>query len=162
MKKYVHSSVCALILLLVFALLFTGCENRKALEQYQTDVTQIVTRINDARDTLNIEVTAFSQTLSKEDRQNVLSAVTELSSAFAAFSELEAPGRYTEVQTALEESAEEAGQGTDIYMVEFTTVSEDTFDQDFVKRVTEGDRHLERAVDMVAEATGELAAENGA
>ena len=96
-------------------------------------------------ESLNSAISAFLANVNDDTRASVLAAITDLDTLYAEIRDLDPPEKYIGVQKSLAEGVELALEATEIYKKEFTDVTNDTFNDAFVKRVQEGDDLMKQA-----------------
>ena len=145
MKKSIVR-LCAALVAVVAVFSMAACGQEKKLEEaYCTDVSTSIEALGQKGEALNSAITAFLANVNDDTRASVLAAITDLDTLYAEIRDLNPPEKYTNVQKSLTEGVELALQATEIYKKEFTEVTNDTFNDAFVKRVQEGDDLMKQA-----------------
>ncbi|WP_310603863.1 hypothetical protein [Anaerosporobacter sp.] len=157
MKKITKSLIAVLALCLAFAL--TGCSDKKAEKKYHDDVEAIQSNIILANSTMLTDLQTFIADVTNEDaKAKVLEDIKTMETEFTTLRDLTAPKRYKEAQIVYKEAAEEGLKGTEDYSVAIQNCTEAVFtdqtaNDEFMTRITEGDDHITAAGTKISEAS---------
>lgn len=145
-------AVAALALVMLFAV--TACGSSAAEElKYSQDIVKLMNELTESANTFSADLNTFFEDINDENREMIMTDLDNMEKAYKNISGLKAPAAYTEFQNLLNESAESAFKAIEVYRTELGTVTEDTLDEAFLERVTEGDVHMQAAAQKLLDAS---------
>ena len=145
-------AVLALAQVMLFAV--TACGSSAAEElKYSQDIVKLMNELTDSANTFSADLNTFFEDITEENREMIMSDLDKMETAYKNISALKAPANYAEFQKLLNESADSAFKAIEVYRTELGTVTEDTLDQAFLDRVTEGDVHMQAAAQKLLDAS---------
>lgn len=158
--KNTMKRIAAIALALVMMFAVTACGSSAADElKYSQEIVTRMNTLTDTANTFSADIQVFFNDITEENRKTIMTDLDNMEAAYKAITEMKAPAAYAEFQELLNESAENAFKGIEVYRTELGTVTEDALDEAFVDRLAEGDEYMQAAAQKLYDASALMSEE---
>lgn len=142
-RKIKGAALCCLAFIVMLAM--TACGSKEKDAEYITKFQGSLDKLTELNITMTDNIKAYLESFAEADKTALITTIDEVGKAYKELKEIKAPKGFDEIQSLFAEGADKAAPALDIYKKEFDSVTEETFDTDFVARIAEGDKIMEEA-----------------
>lgn len=142
-RKIKGAALCCLAFIVMLAM--TACGSKEKDAEYITKFQGSLDKLTELNVTMTNNIKTYLESFAESDKTALITTIDEVGKAYTELKEIKAPKGFDEIQSLFAEGADKAAPALDIYKKEFDSVTEETFDTDFVARIAEGDKIMEEA-----------------
>lgn len=142
-RKIKGAALCCLAFIVMLAM--TACGSKEKDAEYITKFQGSLDKLTELNIAMTDNIKAYLESFAEADKTALITTIDEVGKAYKELKEIKAPKGFDEIQSLFAEGADKAAPALDIYKKEFDSVTEETFDTDFVARISEGDKIMEEA-----------------
>lgn len=142
-RKIKGAALCCLAFIVMLAM--TACGSKEKDAEYITKFQGSLDKLTELNVTMTNNIKTYLESFAESDKTALITTIDEVGKAYTELKEIKAPKGFGEIQSLFAEGADKAAPALDIYKKEFDSVTEETFDTDFVARIAEGDKIMEEA-----------------
>lgn len=142
-RKIKGAALCCLAFIVMLAM--TACGSKEKDAEYITKFQGSLDKLTELNIAMTDNIKAYLESFAEADKTALITTIDEVGKAYKELKEIKAPKGFDEIQSLFAEGADKAAPALDIYIKEFDSVTEETFDTDFVARIAEGDKIMEEA-----------------
>lgn len=155
MKKQGYlKSVLLISISVILVLSLGGCGEKD--KEYITNFQNSLNEVAKENDNFIKLVEGYFSTFDEAQKTKLLDSITKLEGGYTKIKAIEAPKKYVDAQKIFVEGSDLALSALKIYKEEITAVTKETFNEEFVNRLTKGDEFMKQVNDKMIAATNKV------